>query len=357
MAMRHSSGCETLIRISFFMLCFLVRQDRQAGIRSGWPAVSLPRRGGPSGIDLHGGAPEADALVFEIGQVQGGQHVARAGSWLRVQPGGALPSASPAERQRLEVGAEVDDRVAARRCHGQEAAAHRRRDPLFQADAARRRQGRLVGGAAGPGLAAAGGQDFHRPERPVPAGLAATAAASSPPAGAFRSIRTSMTSSSPSIPTAKARGNVSRGLGWKPWLIARSSPARRKSRSRHRIRSRCPIRRRSPCLLNRMRTRGRTIGSNCYLPPPGRGGRQPFPSSAAKAPRKAPGLARGRERQINYIGSLSSYPGNALVQFFPEVVLDVAGVFHGLDAGRDRLALREGDVAADVFDFREWRWA
>ncbi len=70
---------------------------------------------------------------------------------------------------------------------------------------------------------------------------------------------TSITSSSPSIPTARAEGKVIRGLGWNPWLKPSARPARRNTRSRHRIRSRCPISRKSPCLEKRMRTRNRTI--------------------------------------------------------------------------------------------------
>ena len=130
-----------------------------------------------------------------------------------------------------------------------------------QTGSASRRNRGFVGDAVDAGLLAALGQHFDRAERRAPAGHAASNVAAIPRRWSLRPARIPSLRRRPSIPTARAKGNVIRGFGWNPSLKLSASPARRNSRSRHRIRSRCPISRRSPCLEKRIRTRNRTIRS------------------------------------------------------------------------------------------------
>ena len=192
----------------FHVFAFPVRQDRQAGIR-----LLGSRRGSPSGIDLHGGAASGGRL---------GARDRRSSSAASTSRGPLLPS-GPARRrisstsadsvQRQQVGAEVDGRARPGRRHGQVGAAQQAGDPLLQAGAAA-----LAG--HGPAYEALRGWALR-----LPGGRTSTDRNSSPGGACCASRRdnssaagvsvnsTSMTSSSPSMPTAKAKGNVIRGFG------------------------------------------------------------------------------------------------------------------------------------------------
>ena len=162
--------------------------------------------------DLHGGAAQANALLLDLGQAQG-RPAHRAG---RRCPGCPRAAASAARPGRAPAPAPAGAGRSAR-ARGRARSARTRRP----ADARSAGRGRL--GAPresgprrkrfGPGLlAAALGQHFDRAER-SPGGPAATNAAATPRRCSSSASSISITSSSPSIPTASAKGNVIRGFG------------------------------------------------------------------------------------------------------------------------------------------------
>ena len=280
-------------------------------------------------VDLHGGAPQMNALVLEVGQVQGGQHVARSGARLRGQPEGASATSSPASVSDSEVGAEVDDRVCRAALPRPGGGGPQTADPLFQAGAARRRQWRLVEGAAGPGLAAAGRQDFHRPEHQSRQSLLRQPPQQAPRPRAFRSIRLPsprpLPRSRPPRPTGTSAAAWDESPGSLPGPARRGERAAPGTASGPDVRSgedlpACKI----ECVLV-VEPLVRTITS-----------RRPckerrttiFLSSAAKGPRKAPASPAAGSGKSMYVGSLLPYAGNALAQLLAEIVFDVSGVFH-----------------------------
>ena len=190
----------------FHLIAFLFgKTDQQAFDFSPQP------RGSPSGTDLDGGARQVDALVLQIGQVQRGQNVARSRSAFGASPKAHLEHVG-GQRQRLEVGAEVDDRAAPGRWHGQVGAAQRR--PIRSSRPARQPGGTGISYEAlrGWALRLPGGRS-STDRNSKPGGACCDSRRDNSSAGSVSANSTSITSSSPSIPTAKAKGNVSRGLG------------------------------------------------------------------------------------------------------------------------------------------------
>ena len=201
----------------FHGLAFLW-QDRRAGIRVGKRVGDVAAR--PHGSISTSVRVRRTPWCFEVVQAQGGQHVARPGAAAGLGPQPHLPARRPAApaqgarrggRPALDVGRRIGQVAAAsnRWMRSSRPAQPRRREAATRSGARRRRALRLPGGRTSDRLDAQPRRGL-RPE------------SSQQFIGGSGSVSSSsMTSSLPSMPTAKARGNVIRGLGETP----RSCPA------------------------------------------------------------------------------------------------------------------------------------
>ncbi len=156
---------------------------------------------------------QADACRLEVAQAEGRQDVARARARLAA---GAQPHAEQLalELETLQRGADVDRRGAPggveTTCDG---SAHNRANARPLRRRAVGREGNLVAGAVELGLVRAGRKNLDAMEVQSGHAVRLRAARSSSSAVYVSANSSSMTSSSPSIPRARAEGKLIRGLG------------------------------------------------------------------------------------------------------------------------------------------------